>query len=315
MKPPSKEFHYSGPLFPKVMFLLCDGTTPTHEERLRGRACVNEDGVALQKRYLDPLGVKRGDVGVMWCDVNHVDLALEAIAKHKPDAVVSLGDTKFTGDMRANLPRFVRANEVWKNSYRDEVERKMKSLRAKLDAKSGAVRPSLCPLLKAARPHEAEGHSNAKLVRLYKALQAEQVVYGVVLDPYVVDLQDDWIPAKDIQDTAWGFLKEHGYISDRHESIAPNAVCVESSIEPYPSQDDYMKAMLGLPHRAYRRKLGEETVHSGSWVMGVKLSDDLWADYVAGKLNAFSIEGFGTRTPMETSEMPKVTWVDLEAKA
>lgn len=310
-----KEFHYAGPRSPEVLFVLCDDTTPTLVERLRGEAIVNVDAAVFQKRYLDHLGMPRESVGVMWCDTDNGDVVLEAIAKLQPAGVVFMGDMRGVGETRVNLPRFVRAGEVWKASYAEEAARKLRALRSKLDARVGSVAPSLRPLLKAARPHDGAGIENAKIVRLYKALAPERVVYGVVLDPYQIDLQGDWIPPKDIQDTAWGFIEKHGYISDRHESIVaePDAHCVESSLEGYPSQDDYQKAILGLPHRAYRRKFGDDVVHSGAWIMAVKLSPSFWAQYLTGDLDAFSIEGFGTRTPIEVSDMPAVTFVDLEA--
>ncbi len=312
---PASEFHYSGPSFPKAMFILCDGVTPTPEERLRARPIVNEDAVAFEKRYLAPLGLARGDVGIAWCTVDSFDRALESVAKHKPEVVISLGSihlSKADGS-RANLPKFVRAGDVWKSSFKEEVDRKLKGLRAKLDARAASVRPSLRPLLKAARPQDGAGISNAKILRLYKSLAPKRIVYGVVLDPYVVDLQGDWIPPADVEETAHNFLAKNGYISDRHEAQAPDAKCVESSVEQYPSQDDYEKAMRGLPHRVYRRKFGNDFVCSGSWVMGVKLSEPLWESYQRGELDAFSIEGFGSRTEMQTGEMPEVTFVDLEA--
>ncbi len=312
IKPPSKEFHYNGPSFPRVMFVLCDDNTPTIEERLRGRALVNEDAVVFQKRYLDPLGMKREQVGVMWCDVNNVDLAMQLIGKARPEAVVYLGDMYSTGEMRVTLPRIVRARDVWKASYKEEIDRKMKSLRSKLDAARKAMSQRERPLLKAARLHDGDGIADTKLVRLFKSREPERVVYGVVLDPYVVDLQGDWIPPKDVRDTAWGFLAKHGYISDRHESVAPDAQCVESYIEPYPPGQEEL-AMDGLPHRAFRRSFGKDFVRSGSWIMAVKLSPRLWAQYIAGELDAFSIEGTGMRTEIETSAMPQVTFVDLEA--
>jgi hypothetical protein len=90
-----------------------------------------------------------------------------------------------------------------------------------------------------------------------------------------------------------------------------DAVLVESSIEQYPSQDDYRKAMKGEPHRVYRRPFGDDFVHSGSWVVGVQLGEKEWAAYENKEINAFSPGGIGVRRSITKDEMPKVEFIDL----
>jgi hypothetical protein len=215
------------------------------------------------------------------------------------------------GEARVNLPRFARNGDVWKTSFKEEIDRKLKALRKNLDAKAPPLRPSLRPLSKTARSHDGDGIENARVARIFKAQEPKRIVYGVVLDPYQVDLQGDWIPPADIQETAWSFVEKHGYISYQHEGMA-DATLVESSVEQYPSATDYQNAMQGKPHRAYRRKFGGDVVHSGAWIMAVRLSPRLWEEFQRGELDAFSIEGFGTRETVSPSEMPSVTFVDLE---
>ncbi len=305
---PSVDFHYVGPDNPQVVFVLNDEITPTPIERLRGEPLVHGDAVAFEKRYLAPLGMKREHVGLAWCN-SGAEIKLGDFVEKHGCTVVYLGDATGIHDLR--LRAFVRADGVWKNSHREETVRKMKALRRILDAKAGSIAPSFRPLLKAARPHDADGIQNAKAVTVHKALAPKQIVYGVVLDPYQFDLQGDWIPPESLEDTAHDFVAKHGYISYQHDGLA-DAQLVESFIEEYPTPGDREKAHRGLPHRATRRKYGSDTVHSGAWVIGVKLSDKLWAEHLAGNLNAFSIEGFGTRTPVEGGEMPQVTFLDVE---
>lgn len=309
-------FHCTGRDDAEILFVVSDDVSPTFEEQLRAQPLVNEDGVAFEKRYLDPLGVKRGDVAIAWCaGGEHAQELAEYVSKNNFSAVITLGDLLVTGTGREYvcLPRFVRDGGVWKNSYAEETSRKLKALRRILDANQASVAPSLRPLLKAARLHDGDGIENAKVARLYKANKPKRIVYGVVLDPYQVDLQGDWIPPKDIAETAREFVKNRGsYISYQHEGMA-DAQLVESSVEVYPTADDELKAESNLPHRAYRRKYGNDVVHSGAWIIGVQLSPKLWDEYLSGNLNAFSIEGFGTRTPMGAGDMPQVTFVDLEA--
>jgi hypothetical protein len=288
--------------------------SPTLDELLRREPLVNEDAVAFEKRYLEPLGVERKDVAIAWCGPSNAQALGEYLAKSKHKAIVTLGEERAYGTShdRVVLRRFAREHDVWKNSHVEETTRKLKALRKNLDAKSLPIAPSLRPLPKAARPHDGAGIENAIEARLYKADAPKRIVYGVVLDPYQVDLQGDWIPAADIEKTAHDFVAKRGYISYQHEGLA-DAELVESFVEPYPTPDDEQRAMRNEPHRAFRRKYGEDVVHSGAWVMAVRLTPRLWDEYRAGKLNAFSIEGFGTRTPMTGSEMPQVTFVDVEA--
>jgi hypothetical protein len=89
------------------------------------------------------------------------------------------------------------------------------------------------------------------------------------------------------------------------------ATVPESFIEQYPSDTDYKKACAGEPHSVYRRKFGDDYIHSGSWVIGVRLTDEMWAQYQKGDLQAFSIGGYGRRIPVQRSAMPKVKIVDL----
>lgn len=158
-------------------------------------------------------------------------------------------------------------------------------------------------------------------VSLLKALSdaPKRIVYGVVLDPYVVDAHNDVVPPAEIEATAHEWLKSTGGLVNLHHKTSANAHAVESFVEAYPTPEDYRAAMAGKPHRAYRRKYGDDVVHSGAWVIGVQLDEALWAAVERGEIAAFSIEGFGVKTPTEkkaaiadvrfTDIVPKVeTW-------
>lgn len=310
----SKGFHYEGPLAPDVLFVICDERFPNHEEMLRATPFVNEDGVAFSKRYLEPLALEREEVGILWSDLHHMHTHFaELVTKIAPRAVVCMSEERMEPRKHytvVNVPRFVRAGDVWKASFKEELERKMRSLRKQLDRKPDLNALSIHPLLKAAWPRDGEVE-NATQARILKALAAKRIVYSVVLDPYQVDLQGDWIPPADIEDTAHRYVLNDGYVSDRHELVAKSSHFVESSVEGYPP-GEREKAFAGLPHRAYRRKFGDDYVHSGAWILGIQLEPALWEQFEKGELAAFSIEGFGTRTEISSEEMPQVTFVDLE---
>jgi hypothetical protein len=157
--------------------------------------------------------------------------------------------------------------------------------------------------------------SDTPYVMISKSEPVKRIVYGVVLDPYgpngaKADAHNDYVPPSAIEETAHAFMRGHRVIGMQHLSKA-DAVLVESSIEQYPSQDDYRKAMKGEPHRVYRRPFGDDFVHSGSWVVGVQLGEKEWAAYENKEINAFSPGGIGVRRSITKDEMPKVEFIDL----
>jgi len=159
---------------------------------------------------------------------------------------------------------------------------------------------------------QTEQVEKTAVVPILKADEEKQIVYGVVLDPYQIDAHNDWISPAEIENTAHGWLQRSPVVSLNHQGPSQSKA-VESWIEQYPP-GEYSKAMAGKPHRAYRRKFGRDTIHSGAWLLGTRLSDAEWQAYKRGELQAYSIEGFGMRTPMKPGDMPKVTFVDLVEK-
>jgi len=157
---------------------------------------------------------------------------------------------------------------------------------------------------------ETQDLSKSLTVPIAKADSEKKIVYGIVLDPYQIDAQDDWCSPKAIEETAHDWLSKSRIIGFDHTAKA-DAYPVESSIIPYPSAEDYQNAMAGKPHRAYRMPFGDDVVHSGSWVLGTKLGDSEWDRVKQGELNAYSIGGYGKRAPMSQSEMPDVEFVEL----
>tara|TARA_R110000824_G_scaffold55027_5_gene151624 strand:+ start:4771 stop:6837 length:2067 start_codon:yes stop_codon:yes gene_type:complete len=153
--------------------------------------------------------------------------------------------------------------------------------------------------------------SKSLTVPIAKADSEKKIVYGVVLDPYQIDAQDDYVSPKAIEETAHDWLSKSRIIGFDHAKQA-DAYPVESSIIPYPTTEDYQNAMAGKPHKAYRMPFGDDVVHSGSWVLGTKLGDSEWDEVKEGKLNAYSIGGYGKREPMSKNEMPEVEFIELQ---
>jgi hypothetical protein len=146
-----------------------------------------------------------------------------------------------------------------------------------------------------------------KEIPILKIDHEKQIVYGVVLDPYIVDTQGDWIPPAEVEKTAHEWMKESRRIGLRHRSEA-DAEPVETFLMPYPSKEDYQKAMDGQPHRVIKFKMGDGFVHSGSWVLGTEIKDaKTWELVKSGELGSYSIGGHGERTEVPLSVMPEIT--------
>jgi rubrerythrin len=108
----------------------------------------------------------------------------------------------------------------------------------------------------------------------------QQIVYGIVSEPGVVDLQGDILSAEEIRKAAHSFMMKSQRIGVEHTRPAKASI-IESYIAPV----DFT--------------CNGQRVRKGSWVMAVKIHDpELWAAVKRGEITGFSIAGTGTRTPM-----------------
>lgn len=120
-------------------------------------------------------------------------------------------------------------------------------------------------------------------IQVIKMDHEQRVVRGVVLEPDVVDSQDDIITAGEIEVAAHGFMievqKGSGAIDVDHEKDT-DAVVVESFLAPVEFTE------------------GDQTIRKGSWMLAVKVFDDeLWKSVKDGDRTAFSIHGTAERVP------------------
>ena len=107
----------------------------------------------------------------------------------------------------------------------------------------------------------------------------QQIVYGVVSEPNVIDLQGDRLSKSEIRAACHKFMQTGQRIGKEHSGVAKASI-----IESYIAPTDF--------------KCNGQVVKSGSWVMGVKIFDkDLWQAIKKGEITGFSIAGRGTRTP------------------
>jgi len=106
----------------------------------------------------------------------------------------------------------------------------------------------------------------------------QQICYGIVSEPDVVDLQGDRLSKSEIRVACHKFMMKSQRINKEHNGPA-KADIIESYIAP----TDFT--------------CNGQKVRKGSWIMGVKVHDpEIWQAIKKGEITGFSIAGNGTRT-------------------
>jgi uracil-DNA glycosylase len=328
----TKHVAFQGPQNAPLVFV---SASPSPLELARKEGIAGQDGELFQEKYLKPLGLTKKDVAIGFAipvvcsdpDSSHIDLWRDALVKslsiYDCAKVVALG--RVAKEALGPLVSFSLPHPaaLRRHGDRGEVERKLKSIRKVLDNKEPSTdsKSSSKSLPSKGEPGTTLADSISELskggslrVSVTKSLPEKQIVYGVILDPYQVDLHNDWIPPAEIEATAHDFLTKSRVVGLRHKGKA-EAEVVESWVEVYPTKEDRDLALQNLPHRANRREFGNDVLHSGAWVAGVKLTDELWELHKRGELDAFSIGGFSFKTQISRDAMPEVEFVELQPQA
>ena len=294
---------------------------PNSVDKARGEFLVGQDGRIFKDLYLQKLGVEKSSVCIV--DITQLDW----VETKQPREVIALGRVakNALGDLATCVLPHPKAVRRFGDS--GEIERKLNAVLKRsghffldLDVQNERIlgraeedKNTTDELIEKQEcvGQDLPGKSESLVVPISKADSEKQIVYGIVLDPYQVDSQDDWVPPKAIEETAHKWLAESRVIGLDHSEKA-DAFPVESYMVPYPSPEDHANAMANEPHRAYTMPFGDDVVHSGSWVLGTKLGDAEWAKVKSGELNAYSIGGYGNRKATAKSSMPKVEFVELK---
>lgn len=323
---------FEGPDDAKLVFV---GSAPSGIEAARRSPLVGPDSEVFESLYLAPLSLTKKDVGLgLARPVSVVSEATEpfwgpwleqSLKRFDGALVVALG--KVAKDALGDRASFMlpHPSAVRRFGHSGEVTRKMRAVAKSLDIPFKSIKANM-----ESRPkcQPSQGDIGATLAetkselwkddaircRVVKSAPEKRIVYGVVLDPYSVDLQNEWVPPATIEDSAHEFVEKSRVIGQNHTRKA-DATLVESWVEIYPSQKDRDAALENLPHRVFRRQFGDDLIHSGSWVAGVRLSDELWDQFQRGELGAFSVGGFSFKTQVSTAAMPEVDFVDIGPSA
>ncbi len=112
---------------------------------------------------------------------------------------------------------------------------------------------------------------------IHKLDKANQIVYGVVYEPYAIDTDFETITKEHVAKMAWDFISEGRYlnIDVQHNFQKSGAMVVESFIV----------------------RKGDPDFPEDSWVLGVKVPDDVWEKVLSGDLNGFSLAGPASKSP------------------
>lgn len=134
----------------------------------------------------------------------------------------------------------------------------------------------------------SSGVSNdSHIVPIKKTDDEQQLVFGEVYAPGFPDSQGDFMTRESIQQMAYEFMRK-GFVNKidlNHNQQESGCYVVESFI----ARDD---DPIFIP---------------GSWVIGVKCTDEVWQLVKSGELNGFSFDGVGFRVEKEIEiEMPTV---------
>lgn len=300
------------PKTPRVAFV---GLEPSDEDAAAGRPFSDEDGAYLAKHYLEPLGLQVQDVMLCNCwpvagahsaeeMVEWTGFCKRELDTYRPAIVVALGGVakRYLGDSaQFQLPH---PAVLRKRGDSGEVARKLRAVREQLDhvlaAEAASRKGIVVPAEKGAETRE---------IKILKTVQDKQIVMGVVLDGYQYDSQGDWIPPAAIEASSHDWMEKSRVVGLQHAGPA-DAVVVESFLWPYPTPEDYQAAMAGQPHNAYASQFGNQIVHSGSWVIGVKVNDQAtWEAVEQGLITGYSIGGTGLQTPATEASMPAVSFI------
>lgn len=105
---------------------------------------------------------------------------------------------------------------------------------------------------------------------------------GIVLEPDVVDAQDDTYTADEIRKTEWLFMEQFRNVGLQHKALINGMVnIVESYIAPVDMT------------------VAGTVIKAGTWMMGLHVIDDeIWAKVKRGELTGLSIAGFARREPL-----------------
>jgi Putative phage serine protease XkdF len=250
-----------------------------------GSDCVTSTELRKRADVLDAIAKAARGVEVVGTDARHSLAELQSLAKAmtraEPRRVLSVLDTPGAAEALEKG-----GAHVWR----------VRGAEGTVFASRGA--PAFSELVVPVSKHGDFAAKPTRKVRLLRKdagvdpseiLPEAQIVYGIVLEPEVVDSQGDIYDAGEIERACHLYLENFQTVGHMHQTMlsGESAKIVESYIAPC----DF--------------SMGGQAVKLGTWVMAIHiLSPDLWAQIKAGELTGFSIGGWAQRVPTTPATTP-----------
>ncbi|EOO65480.1 XkdF-like putative serine protease domain-containing protein [Bacillus mycoides] len=106
-----------------------------------------------------------------------------------------------------------------------------------------------------------------------KSTDPQKLVYGIVYEPGVADVHNDFMNAEEIEKAAHKFMKDAQNIDTQHDFVSGAGEVVESYIAPA----DF--------------EINGVSIQKGSWVIATKASDEVWEKIEKGEITGYSMAG------------------------
>ena len=272
---------FSGPETAQVLFVA---SHPKDLELARKEALVGKVSGYFKEHYLEPLGIEKEEAAYGFAvpvnDLNQFDhydrdwspWLEKQLAKYPCAYVVALGKyaRQALGD-KADL-YLPHPSSISRKGASGEIKRKIKRLSKSLEES----------------PKAPAADTSGRFVEIQKRQGEKRIAEGVVSIPWEIDAHGQFLTAAAVEEAAHRFMKERRVIKLQHR-FNTTAVPVTSFIVEYPTPEDRLAALEGRPHNVLKRKFGNDIVTSGTWIMGVEFSEELWDLVLKGEITGFSI--------------------------
>ena len=119
-------------------------------------------------------------------------------------------------------------------------------------------------------------------VPIHKQDDEERTVFGIVLEPNVVDLQGDTYDEETVKNTAHFFMENFQNIGKQHKEIINDEVKI-------------LETFIAPTDMVIETEMGPVEITKNTWLMKVRIiSDSLWAAVKNGEFTGFSIGALAT---------------------
>lgn len=143
-------------------------------------------------------------------------------------------------------------------------------------------------IVKSEDKKEANVKKDVKILTRKDKKKDPHLIYGVVYSPGEVDLEGEFMTAKEIQKSAHQFLEDYRLVDKDHNNIPGAGVVKESYV-----------ALQDM-------NINGEEITKGSWILVTEPDDETWEEIEKGTYTGYSLYGFAKEKVK--SEVKKSIW-------